>query len=51
MHRSKTMPGLTRRQLMITAGAATGFSLLPHRILAADPVKVAGVYTVPIEQQ
>mgnify|MGYP003382271593 FL=1 len=51
MHRSKTMPGLTRRQLMITAGAATGFSLLPHRILAADPVKVAGVYTVPVEQQ
>lgn len=24
---------------------------LPHRLLAADPVKVAGVYTVPVEQQ
>ena len=48
---SKTMPGLTRRQLMITAGAAAGLTTLPHRLLAGDPVKVAGVYTVPVEQQ
>ena len=43
--------GLSRRTLLSTAGAATGLALLPRRALAADPVKVAGIYTVPVEQQ
>lgn len=31
--------------------AATGLVGLPMRAFAADPVKVAGIYTVPVEQQ
>ncbi|KAB2883773.1 MAG: BMP family ABC transporter substrate-binding protein [Albidovulum sp.] len=31
--------------------AATGLAGLPMRAFAADPVKVAGIYTVPVEQQ
>jgi basic membrane lipoprotein Med (substrate-binding protein (PBP1-ABC) superfamily) len=38
---------------MLTAAgaAATGLVGLPRRAFAADPVKVAGIYTVPVEQQ
>ncbi len=45
--------GISRRHLMLTAAgaAATGFAGVPRRALAADPVKVAGIYTVPVEQQ
>ncbi|MCU9847418.1 BMP family protein [Defluviimonas sp. WL0024] len=45
--------GLSRRHLMASAGAvaATGIVGLPKRLLAADPIKVAGIYTVPVEQQ
>ena len=45
--------GISRRHLMLTAAgaAATGLVGLPRRALAADPVKVAGIYTVPVEQQ
>ncbi|WVT77619.1 BMP family protein (plasmid) [Sinorhizobium chiapasense] len=44
---------ISRRTLIKTAGAsavvaATG---LPSRLLAADPIKVAAIYTVPVEQQ
>ena len=48
------IPGaLTRRDLMLTAAgvAATGLVGLPRRAYGADPVKVAGIYTVPVEQQ
>jgi basic membrane protein A len=45
--------GISRRGLMLCSGAglallATG---LPRRALAATEVKVAGIYTVPVEQQ
>ena len=45
--------GLSRRHLMATAAgvAATGLVGLPRRAFAADPIKVAGIYTVPVEQQ
>ncbi|WDZ80865.1 BMP family protein (plasmid) [Ensifer adhaerens] len=44
---------ISRRTLIKAAGAsavvaATG---LPSRLLAADPIKVAAIYTVPVEQQ
>ena len=50
--RTKTA-GLSRRHLMATAAgvAATGILGLPGRARAADPIKVAGIYTVPVEQQ
>lgn len=45
--------GLNRRHLMATAAgaAATGIVGLPKPLRAADPIKVAGIYTVPVEQQ
>ena len=45
--------GLNRRHLMLSAAgaAATGVIGLPRRGFAADPIKVAGIYTVPVEQQ
>jgi basic membrane protein A len=46
--------GLTRRRFLATAAAAALtaglFSGLP-RAMAAEPIKCAGVYTVPVEQQ
>jgi basic membrane lipoprotein Med (substrate-binding protein (PBP1-ABC) superfamily) len=42
---------LTRRGL-IRAGATLPLAgLLPGRLLAADPIRMAGIYTVPVEQQ
>ncbi len=42
---------LTRRRL-IQAGAALPLAgLLPGRLLAAEPIRMAGIYTVPVEQQ
>ena len=48
-----TKAGISRRNLMATAAgvAATGFVGVPRRAFAADPIRVAGVYTVPVEQQ
>lgn len=45
--------GLSRRHLMATAGAvaATGIVGLPTALRAEGPIKVAGIYTVPVEQQ
>ncbi len=44
-----------RRMLMGTAGfaaaAAAGAGVLPSRLLAQEPISVAGIYTVPVEQQ
>ena len=44
----------TRRQFLGTSAAAAltvGLGLSPARLLAAEPIKVAGIYTVPVEQQ
>lgn len=45
--------GISRRIFMATTAgaAASGLLGLPRRAFAADPVKVAGIYTVPVEQQ
>jgi len=45
---------ISRRHLLLgTAGAAaaTGLGLSPRRLWAAEPIRVAGIYTVPVEQQ
>lgn len=43
---------LTRRYLLGTSAALLGATaLLPSRAFAADTIKVAGIYTVPVEQQ
>jgi len=45
--------GPSRRQLLGSAGAlaAAGVLSTPKMLLAAEPLKVAGIYTVPVEQQ
>ena len=50
------LPGtfITRRRLLIaSAGAAalTGIGAAPRGLLAQEPLRVAGIYTVPVEQQ
>ncbi|MCR8550819.1 BMP family protein [Salipiger sp. P9] len=42
-----------RRMLMSSAGfaAAAGTGFLPGRLFAQEPISVAGIYTVPVEQQ
>ena len=45
---------MSRRSLLKAGGAATALVSVtgfPSRLLAADPIKVAAVYTVPFEQQ
>ncbi len=45
---------LSRRSVLKAAGAGAVLAAvtgLPTRVLAADPIKVAAVYTVPVEQQ
>jgi basic membrane protein A and related proteins len=42
---------ISRRNLLIGAGSLALASSLPTRLLAADPIKMAGIYTVPVEQQ
>lgn len=45
-------PALTRRRLLATGAAAFAASGLGARLArAAGPVKTAGIYTVPVEQQ
>ncbi len=49
-----TTTGMRRRQLLLGAGgaaAAAGLGLAPNRLFAQDPISVAGIYTVPVEQQ
>ncbi|WP_207768644.1 BMP family protein [Pelagivirga sediminicola] len=50
-----TLPrGMTRRHFLASAAAAAlaiGLFSGAGRALAAEPIKVAGVYTVPVEQQ
>jgi len=45
--------GWTRRGVLGASGAAMAAGLLtrPSSLLAAEPVKTAGIYTVPVEQQ
>ena len=43
--------GINRRSLLAGAGAAAGLASLPTRLLAQEPLSVAGIYTVPVEQQ
>ncbi|MDI6025493.1 BMP family protein [Corticibacterium sp. UT-5YL-CI-8] len=47
------LSGLSRRTLLKAAGASAALSAagMPTRLFAADPIKVAAVYTVPVEQQ
>ena len=42
---------ISRRNLMLGTGALTLASVMPMALLAADPIKMAGIYTVPVEQQ
>lgn len=42
---------VSRRGLMLGSGAAALAAGLPRGAMAADPIKMAGIYTVPVEQQ
>ncbi len=42
---------VSRRGLMLSGGAAALAAGLPLRARAADPIRMAGIYTVPVEQQ
>ncbi|TCM80992.1 BMP family protein [Rhodovulum steppense] len=45
---------IARRRLLLGAGgaaAAAGLGLAPGRLFAQEPISVAGIYTVPVEQQ
>lgn len=53
MHSNSFNLAISRRNLIKIAGASAAVAAagLPGRLLAADPIKVAAVYTVPVEQQ
>lgn len=40
-----------RRSVLLSGAALTLAGLVPMRAFAADPIKMAGIYTVPVEQQ
>lgn len=42
---------VSRRGLLLSGGVAAVAAGLPVRLMAADPIKMAGIYTVPVEQQ
>ncbi|SEP63450.1 BMP family protein [Thalassovita taeanensis] len=49
-----TKTGMTRRGILLGTGAvlaATGLAGRATELWAAEPLKVAGIYTVPVEQQ
>jgi basic membrane lipoprotein Med (substrate-binding protein (PBP1-ABC) superfamily) len=51
---SVEISGISRRTVLKAAGAGAVLATavgLPTRLFAADPLKVAAVYTVPVEQQ
>jgi len=53
-HKAKlpTQSMITRRRLLATtAGGLLLTGLAPSRLLAQEPLRVAGIYTVPVEQQ
>jgi basic membrane protein A len=41
----------TRRPVLLSGTAFSMIGLIPLRAAAAEPIKVAGIYTVPVEQQ
>jgi basic membrane lipoprotein Med (substrate-binding protein (PBP1-ABC) superfamily) len=41
----------SRRGVLLSGAALAAVGVLPRRALAADPVRMAGIYTVPVEQQ
>lgn len=41
----------TRRGLLMAGGAALALGALPRTLRAQEALKVAGIYTVPVEQQ
>ena len=45
------MPALTRRRMLATGAAALAATGFAGRLRAAGPIKTAGIYTVPVEQQ
>lgn len=50
--RSNVTKPFTRRRLLGSAAALVGVAaLMPRAAFAAEPIKVAGIYTVPVEQQ
>ncbi|OCP15084.1 BMP family protein [Ensifer sp. LC163] len=53
MHSNSFNFAISRRTLIKAAGASAVVAAagLPSRLLAADPIKVAAIYTVPVEQQ
>ncbi|MEI2298730.1 BMP family protein [Ensifer sp. MJa1] len=53
MHSNSFHFAISRRTLIKAAGASAVVAAagLPSRLLAADPIKVAAIYTVPVEQQ
>ena len=53
MPRNSNDFGVSRRTLIKAAGASAAVAVagIPVRLFAADPIKVAAVYTVPVEQQ
>ncbi|MGH6807492.1 MAG: BMP family protein [Ensifer adhaerens] len=53
MHSNSFNFAISRRALIKAAGASAVVAAagLPGRLLAADPIKVAAIYTVPVEQQ
>ena len=53
MRRDSFNSGISRRTLIKAAGASAVVAAagLPGRLLAADPIKVAAIFTVPVEQQ
>ena len=53
MHSNSFSLAISRRNLIKIAGASAAVAAagLPSRLLAADPIKVAAIYTVPVEQQ
>ena len=50
-HKKLIETAIGRRNLLMGAGAAAGLVTVPSRILAQEPISVAGIYTVPVEQQ
>jgi len=51
MIRKAHSPVLSRRLLLASASGAAMAGLLPARLKAQTPLRVAGIYTVPVEQQ
>ncbi|KAA8616323.1 BMP family protein [Salipiger aestuarii] len=50
--RKTMLAQMTRRRMLLgSAGLTVAFGMLPGSLFAQDPISVAGIYTVPVEQQ